>query len=326
MEPCFYSIFSSIVGTQAVLNSKCLALLLESTSSGRKAEFSFWYVYFILGTWIIMVVYWLVRLDQALALFPPCFIIPVMQVFFVFFAILCGGIYFQEFVHFTPTQFAGFFCGVAMILGGVYGLAPVDMQLYVPDDPNAPKVLPGEAHKCVLSSAHNAAGKVLPDIESNNNNGGTGDEDELDKLAHSRALVKPVPEGMSIDVYNRGDSPGAGSPDGDHTGVLDAIAGDFVPGTLGPKNRKVVKRPSGEATFALPPVQASRARRISFEGLPVRRASLDALNILTGGHSAATDAAQCHMLMGGLGHEMTVTVAPSTAANTPATPAVTKTF
>jgi hypothetical protein len=286
-----------------------------------------------------MVVYWLVRLDQALALFPPCFIIPVMQVFFVFFAILCGGIYFQEFVHFTPTQFAGFFCGVAMILGGVYGLAPVDMQLYVPDDPNAPKVLPGEAHKCALASAHNATGKVLPDIESNNNNGGTGDEDELDKLAHSRALVKPVPEGMSIDVYNRGDSPGAGSPDGDHTGALDATEPtastllDFVPGTPGTvrasganKNRKVVKRPSGEATFALPPVQASRARRISFEGLPVRRASLDALNILTGGHSAATDAAQCHMLMGGLGHEMTVTVAPSTAANTPATPAVTKTF
>lgn len=138
MEPFCYSVSSSIIGTQAVLCSKCLALLLDATTTGAKNEFAFWYVYFLIGAWLLLVAYWLTRLDAGLALFPPCFIIPVMQVFFVFFAIVCGGIYFQEFDHFTAAQFEGFVAGVIMILSGVYGLAPMDMELYVPGDPNAP--------------------------------------------------------------------------------------------------------------------------------------------------------------------------------------------
>jgi hypothetical protein len=55
-----------------------------------------------------------------------------MQVFFVFFAILCGGVYFQEFVHFTINMYVGFIIGVVMILGGVYGLAPEDMEIITP--------------------------------------------------------------------------------------------------------------------------------------------------------------------------------------------------
>jgi len=55
-----------------------------------------------------------------------------MQVFFVFFAILCGGVYFQEFVHFTINMYVGFIIGVVMILGGVYGLAPEEMEIITP--------------------------------------------------------------------------------------------------------------------------------------------------------------------------------------------------
>ena len=51
-----------------------------------------------------------------------------------FFAILCGGIYFGEFTAFSAGEFAGFIIGVIMILSGVYGLAPSDMKLDVPED------------------------------------------------------------------------------------------------------------------------------------------------------------------------------------------------
>lgn len=133
IEPFCFAVSSAIIGTQAVLNSKCLALLIDSTSTpGNKNEFTFWYIYFILGTWLLLVVYWLRRLDLGLSMFPPLFIIPVMQVFFVFFAILCGGIYFEEFVKFSLTQYIGFCIGVLLILAGVYGLAPTDMKLFVP--------------------------------------------------------------------------------------------------------------------------------------------------------------------------------------------------
>lgn len=136
LEPLCFAISSTVIGTQAVLNSKCMSLLIQGSiiSGTHKNEFTFWYLYFILATWLLMVAYWLVRLNKGLELFPPLFIIPVMQVFFVFFAILCGGIYFEEFIDFTTSQYIGFIFGVLMILGGVYGLAPEDMVLTVPPE------------------------------------------------------------------------------------------------------------------------------------------------------------------------------------------------
>jgi hypothetical protein len=37
---------------------------------------------------------------------------------------MVGGIFFEEFLTFDTKQFIGFFSGVTIILGGVYGLAP----------------------------------------------------------------------------------------------------------------------------------------------------------------------------------------------------------
>ena len=129
VEPFTFAVSSAIIGTQAVLNSKCMSMLIQVTSRGIVNEFELPHIWWILITWIILVAYWLRRLDVGLAMFPPMFIIPVMQVFFVFFAILCGGIYFQEFDNFTTTMYIGFVIGVLMILGGVYGLAPTDVQI-----------------------------------------------------------------------------------------------------------------------------------------------------------------------------------------------------
>ena len=132
VEPFCYACSSAIIGTQAVLNSKCMALLIQVTLSGKQNEFASWYIYFILAIWLMLVSYWLNRLDKGLMLYPPLFIIPVMQVFFVFFAIICGGLYFEEFLEFSVSQFIGFSIGVSMILTGVYGLAPLDMVLKLP--------------------------------------------------------------------------------------------------------------------------------------------------------------------------------------------------
>lgn len=139
VEPLCYAISSTIIGTQAVLNAKSMALLISVSGQTDRNEFEKFYIYLMLGTWLLLVAYWLRRLDLGLKLFPPVFIIPVMQVFFILFAIVCGGIYFREFEAYSPLQFAGFFIGVILILSGVYALAPPDMQLYVPED---------EAAKC----------------------------------------------------------------------------------------------------------------------------------------------------------------------------------
>ena len=108
-----------------------MSMLIQVTARGIVNEFERPHIWWILVTWLILVVYWVKRLDMGLSLFPPLFIIPVMQVFFVFFAIVCGGIYFEEFLSFGPSQFAGVIIGIVMILGGVYGLAPTDVHITV---------------------------------------------------------------------------------------------------------------------------------------------------------------------------------------------------
>lgn len=56
-----------------------------------------------------------------------CFILLLgMQVFFMFFAILCGGIYFSEFNTFSVKEAAGFCVGIVVVFAGVYGLAPTN--------------------------------------------------------------------------------------------------------------------------------------------------------------------------------------------------------
>ena len=57
-----------------------------------------------------------------------------MQVFFMFFAIVCGGIFFSEFETFDARQGAGFGVGIVIVFVGVYGLAPVNASIANHDD------------------------------------------------------------------------------------------------------------------------------------------------------------------------------------------------
>ena len=133
IEPFTFTVSSAIIGTQAVLLSKCMSMLIQVSAYGDN-EFNRPTIFVVLVSWLILVSYWIRRLDLGLSLYPPLFIIPVMQVFFVFFAILCGGIYFEEFEGFNSSQYIGFVFGVVMILGGVFGLAPTDVLLIPPPD------------------------------------------------------------------------------------------------------------------------------------------------------------------------------------------------
>lgn len=136
IEPIAFVLSSTIVGTQAVLDAKCLSMLIQMSVIGEN-EFLKPVIYVVLFTWIILVAFWLRRMDLGLAFFPPVFIIPVLQVFFILLAIICGGIYFEEFNSFTTDMWIGFTIGVFLILSGVYGLAPDKVDLFdVPVETN----------------------------------------------------------------------------------------------------------------------------------------------------------------------------------------------
>jgi magnesium transporter len=124
VEPLCFCVGSAIIGAFAVVNAKNISMMLTSSASTDRSEFNHEQLYLIFFGWIFIVLFWVSRIDLGLDLFPPLFVIPVIQVCFVFFSIACGGLFFREFESFTDTQFIGFFSGVVLILLGVYGLAP----------------------------------------------------------------------------------------------------------------------------------------------------------------------------------------------------------
>jgi hypothetical protein len=162
MEPFAYSVSAAIIGTQAVLNSKCMSMLIQSSARTDRNEFTLPTIWVILGTWILFVAYWLRRLDKGLELFPPQFIIPVLQVFFVFFAILCGGIYFSEFETFGLKQYIGFVTGVVLILVGVYLLAPVDSDVVPEGHPGTPGTYSADLNNVIVADSNGCDQKEGP--------------------------------------------------------------------------------------------------------------------------------------------------------------------
>jgi hypothetical protein len=63
-------------------------------------------------------------MNEALSLYDPLFIIPLLQVNFILFAIISGGIFFDEFSYFQPVNVGGFCIGVFLLLFGIFLLSP----------------------------------------------------------------------------------------------------------------------------------------------------------------------------------------------------------
>ncbi len=121
--PLLYTSSSAILGTQSVVQAKCLSILLRSTADGSN-QLGNPFTYGVLVAWLASTSFWLTRMNRALSMFDGLFVIPVLQVFWTFFSIVSGGIYFEEFDEFSPGQMVGFSFGVLVVFIGVYMLAP----------------------------------------------------------------------------------------------------------------------------------------------------------------------------------------------------------
>lgn len=86
--------------------------------------FAHWFTYFVIIAWLCFVGIWLHRMNEALGLYDPLFIIPLLQSNFIFFAIISGGIYFREFRPFKLGNWLGFWSGVTIMFSGLYLMSP----------------------------------------------------------------------------------------------------------------------------------------------------------------------------------------------------------
>ena len=117
VAPASYAAFSAIFGAQSVVQAKCLAypdFVLCRPERARGLQgfgnmFLNYWTYVTLFAWVFFVAVWLYRMNEALGLYDPIFIIPLLQAGFIIFAIISGGIYFGEFSRFEPGHWL-FFC------------------------------------------------------------------------------------------------------------------------------------------------------------------------------------------------------------------------
>lgn len=118
--PWSFSIGSALVGTQSVVQAKILSELLAEQFRGIENIFLSWFTYITVIIWLVTAAVWLKQLSDALGLFDPMFIIPLLHCSFIFFAILSGGIYFKEFNTFSVQQWVGFWGSILIMFLGLF--------------------------------------------------------------------------------------------------------------------------------------------------------------------------------------------------------------
>jgi hypothetical protein len=125
VRPCAYATSSALLGTQSVVQAKVISELSELIFAKEQTEvFADWFIYFTLILFIITGAVWLYRLNNALKLYPPLFIIPLLQANYIMCAVVSGGIYFQEFLEMEAHQWILFVTGILTMFFGLYLLFP----------------------------------------------------------------------------------------------------------------------------------------------------------------------------------------------------------
>ena len=126
VNPLTYSFVSACLGTQSVLQSKCIAELIKTFLLSGCTDWGILvnlYVLLMVLAFVIFLGIWLHRLIRALSLYDGLVIIPILQVSWTLCAIIGGGLFFREFQEYTPLQMVAFLSGISLILVGVFTLA-----------------------------------------------------------------------------------------------------------------------------------------------------------------------------------------------------------
>jgi len=133
--PVAFAMSSATVGTQSVVQAKILSELMELLLGLHETYVATdYFLYVTLLLFLSTVVVWLYRLNQALSLYDPLFIIPLLQSNYIMFAVISGGIYFQEFVDMQPYQWVLFWGGISAMFYGLYMLAPTKPKADFPKE------------------------------------------------------------------------------------------------------------------------------------------------------------------------------------------------
>jgi len=123
--PFAYAAVSAMIGTCSVTIGKALSgILLQAIDPNTTGELLSPWPWLLLVLFIVITTFWLYRMNAALKKYDAMFIIPVLQALWLLFAVLNGGIFYQEFKELTLLDNFLFGTGIVILLLGVSIFSP----------------------------------------------------------------------------------------------------------------------------------------------------------------------------------------------------------
>jgi len=182
--PVTFALSSALVGgSQFIVHSKAVGETIElafrwSQSSSYPFPLAHYYLWIEFLLLCVTGLYWLYRLNESLGLYPPLFIIPVMQSCYIVFGVIGSGIYYEEFFrihdgYLGVGSWFFFVLGMCLIVVGLYMIRPplevLDRASEAPPAPSTPRISPknvrswdGDAACDPRSPEHKKAVPALP--------------------------------------------------------------------------------------------------------------------------------------------------------------------
>uniref|UniRef100_A0A383W012 Magnesium transporter n=1 Tax=Tetradesmus obliquus TaxID=3088 RepID=A0A383W012_TETOB len=189
--PLLYCLFSAIIGTQSVLFSKTLAVLLRATASGDN-QLTKWFTWLVLPAFLFTAVFWVSRLNKGLKMFPAMVIVPMLQICWTLFSILSGMLYFQEYQEMGWLQASMFCLGVAIVFAGVFLLTKASTPAHPQSQPASPLV--AGAKVSYLHSTQDGTDEVAAGSPGGDGCIRTAIDATPDIDGHGGLLAAPVPD------------------------------------------------------------------------------------------------------------------------------------
>jgi len=161
-----FSATSAMLGTESLVTGKTLAVILKNYSVGEVRFFDpidkFTITFFaaVFTAWFVTMLFWMWRLSLSLVLFDAMFIIPVNQIMWIFFSVVSGGIYFQEFESVSPSDLLLLVIGLICVFIGVGFLVPENTMSA--SEPNCQEATPNT--KPIELTSMEAASKAVQSL------------------------------------------------------------------------------------------------------------------------------------------------------------------
>jgi hypothetical protein len=99
-------------------------MLLAQVISSFPGALMCYETYFILLGLTAAALYWMNRLNHALKLFDVSYAFPMMQIGWILFSLLAGGIYYEEFLQWNRRDVGFFGIGICLLFVGVVLICP----------------------------------------------------------------------------------------------------------------------------------------------------------------------------------------------------------